>query len=108
MTPKRDALLTSARRWYEAALEVDPEHAAAQYGLSRVLARLGDEPAAARHLAEYERYRIDDNARDQAISAARARYPAANRAAEAIVIYDLHRPGAPELPVERAAEVAGP
>jgi len=33
------------------------------------------------------------------VSQARLKYPAANRASEAVVIYDLRRPGAFELPV---------
>ncbi|MFV2070869.1 MAG: hypothetical protein ACC645_28215, partial [Pirellulales bacterium] len=43
-------------------------------------------------------YKIDDGARGQAVAAAREKYPAADHAAEAVVIYDLHRDGAPELP----------
>jgi hypothetical protein len=37
------------------------------------------------------RYKPDDNAAEVAIPAARRRYPAANHAAEALVIYDLQR-----------------
>ena len=47
----------------------------------------------------YAKYKPDDNARDEAVAKARIKYPAANHAAEAIVIYDLQRPGAYELPV---------
>ena len=36
----------------------------------------------------------DSNALDRAKTAARQRDPAANHAAEAVVIYDLQRPGA--------------
>ena len=36
-------------------------------------------------------------ARDQAVAAARIKYPAGNHAAEAVVIYDLNRDGAYEL-----------
>jgi hypothetical protein len=38
---------------------------------------------------------------------ARQKYPAANHAAEAIVIYSLHRAGAPELPQANATGPAG-
>jgi hypothetical protein len=54
-----------------------------------VYTELGDEAAVARHEELHARYRPDDNARDQAIAQARMRYPAANRAAEAVVIYEL-------------------
>jgi hypothetical protein len=50
---------------------------------------------AAEHRRLHERYRRDDNARDRAIAAARRRDPAADHAAQAIVIYPLQRPGAP-------------
>ena len=50
-----------------------------------------------------ERYKPDDNAGDEAVAIARERYPHANAAAEAVVIYPLRRPGAPELPPAAAA-----
>ena len=43
------------------------------------------------HLEQYQKYKPDDNARGQAVAAARMSDPAANHAAEAIVIYDLNR-----------------
>jgi hypothetical protein len=43
------------------------------------------------------RYKPDDNAQGRAERLARQRYPAANHAAEAVVIYSLQRPGAPGL-----------
>jgi hypothetical protein len=59
----------------------------------------------------HERYKLDDNAADRAVSLAREKYPAANFAAETLVIYPLQRPGAPELPEEGATadgrEVSG-
>ena len=57
----------------------------------QVLASLGDDTGLAHHRMQHERYRPDDNARDRALTAARARDPAANHASEAIVIYDLQR-----------------
>ena len=50
-----------------------------------------DAKRAKSHAALHEKYRVDDNARDVAIANARRRYPAANHAAEPIVIYDLMR-----------------
>ena len=43
------------------------------------------------HRLLHTRYKPDDNAAEVAIPAARRRYPAANHAAEALVIYDLQR-----------------
>jgi hypothetical protein len=37
---------------------------------------------------------------EQGVSPARRRYPAANHAAEAVVVYDLQRQGAFELPAD--------
>ena len=101
---ERAKVSTSAeyeRQWLEAAavrfrqaLAIDPENVAAHYGMAQVAARLGDEDTEARHRRLHDTYRPDDNAKDRAIAAARRRDPAANHAAEAVVVYDLQRPGA--------------
>jgi 6-phosphogluconolactonase (cycloisomerase 2 family) len=54
---------------------------------------LGDAQREQRHRQLHARYKKDDNAAEVAIPAARRRYPAANHAAEALVIYDLQRDG---------------
>ncbi|HVS15460.1 MAG TPA: multiheme c-type cytochrome [Thermoanaerobaculia bacterium] len=79
---------------FERALAVDPESATAHFNLDLVLRQLGRDREAEEHRALYLRYKDDDNARDRAIAIARAADPAADRAADAIVIYDLRRPGA--------------
>ena len=94
-TTEAKALLQEAAARYSQALAIDPENAAAHYGLAQVHARMGDEAAASRHLALHGKYRRDDNAADRAVALARARDPAANHAAEAVVVYDLQRPGRP-------------
>ncbi|MBM4110492.1 MAG: hypothetical protein FJ254_03915 [Phycisphaerae bacterium] len=86
-------LFTSARSNLDAALALDPESASAWFVLSQVATDQGETELAERARTEHERYKLDDNARDVAITAARARYPAANHAAEPIVIYDLQRQG---------------
>jgi hypothetical protein len=43
------------------------------------------------------KYKPDDTAQGRAVGLARKKYPAANAAAEAIVIYPLQRAGAPGL-----------
>lgn len=87
----REEMLRTAARWYEDALLLDSEDAAAHYGLQLVYSDLGDEAKASEHAALHAKYKVDDNAADVAIAAARKKYPAANVASEPVVIYDLHR-----------------
>jgi len=94
---KREALLAQARGWFERALEVDPENVTAHYNLSLIHRQTGQRERADSHLSLYRKYKPDDNARGQAVFQARRRNPAANHAAEAVVIYDLTREGAYEL-----------
>ncbi len=91
---ERKTWMEKSRDRYLAALALDPENADAHYGMRRVLEELGDFDEASRHAELHAKYKIDDNARDAAVAAARRKYPAANHAAEAVVIYDLHRPDA--------------
>ena len=95
--PARDALLHEAAGWFERALTLDPENLEAHYNLNLIYRLFGDEKQAEKHFKLYEQYRPDDNARDRAITIARAADPAADHAAEAIVLYDLRRAGAPGL-----------
>lgn len=95
---ERDALLNEAVEWLQTALSYDREYQPAHYALSQVFDVLGDPEQAAHHRELHEKYRVDDNARDRAVAAARRRDPAANHAAEAVVIYDLQRSGAFGLP----------
>jgi tetratricopeptide (TPR) repeat protein/uncharacterized membrane protein len=83
---------------YQKTLAIDSENSAAHYNLSLIFESLGDEKAAEFHRAEHLKYKPDDNAKDVAIKLARQKYPAANFAAEAIVVYPLRREGAYELP----------
>ena len=73
---------------------MDPENTAAHYGLAQIYARTGDPERSAEHRVLHARYKVDDNARDRAIATARAANPAADHAANAVVIYDLQREGA--------------
>ncbi len=88
---RRDELLAEATSYFERALELDPENASAHYNLSLVYRQLENPEKASEHLELYRKYKPDDNASDRAIARARAADPAANHAAEAIVIYDLGR-----------------
>jgi len=85
----REALLREAASFYERTLTFDSEDATAHYGLAQVYGDLGDEAKAAEHASLHAKYKVDDNATDVAIAKARQKYPAANKAAEPVVIYDL-------------------
>ena len=84
--------LREAREAFERGLAIDPESVTAHYNLGLIYSQLGDREASDRHQALHAKYKPDDNARDRAIAIARRADPAADHAAEAIVIYDLHRP----------------
>ena len=93
---QREFLLKAVEQ-FQRTLELDPENLAAHFNLAQLLTRLGDEPKAAFHRREHEKYLPDYNAADRAIAAARRANPAADHAAQATVIYPLQRDGAPEL-----------
>ena len=78
-------------------VRLEPDNATAHYNLALIHEQLGDSKLAAEHRALHERYRVDDNARDRAVTVARRADPAADHAAQAIVIYSLQRAGAPGL-----------
>jgi hypothetical protein len=101
----RETLLREAAEYFEEALELDSESASAHYGLVQVYSELGETEKVEKHQQLHAKYKPDDNARDKAIAAARRKYPAADHAAEDVVIYDLQRPGAPGLD-EQGAELA--
>jgi tetratricopeptide (TPR) repeat protein len=103
---ERDALLKAAAGEFEEVLRLDPENLTAHYNLSLVYALTGERERAEAHRARYEELRPDDNAREIAVTRHRRLNPAADHAAEAVVLYDLQRPGAPGLPATSVAAVA--
>jgi tetratricopeptide (TPR) repeat protein len=90
---EREALLHDAETRFRSVLEIDPENVTAHYGLSQVYARLGDTEREAEHRALHARFKPDDSA-GYVINLHRLNHPAANHAAESIVVYDLQRAGA--------------
>jgi tetratricopeptide (TPR) repeat protein len=94
----RHELLQRAVGYYERTLAIDSENLSAHYNLAQILGELGRSADSERHRALHEKYKPDDNARDHAVAVARRNDPAADHAAEAVVIYDLQRPGAFGLP----------
>ena len=89
--PARDQLLVEAQHWFEETLELDPENVTAHYNLGLIHTLLGAEQQATEHQRLHALYRVDDNARDRAVTLHRAANPAADHAAEAVVIIDLQR-----------------
>jgi tetratricopeptide (TPR) repeat protein len=92
---QRRALLEQARDRFLQALKEDPENVPAHYNLDLIFKQLDNRDQAGKHFGLYQKYRPDDNARDRAVALHRAANPSADHAAEAIVIYDLQRQGAP-------------
>jgi tetratricopeptide (TPR) repeat protein len=88
---KRKKRLIEAAEVFRKTLDIDSENVDAHYNLSQLHAQLGNEELAAHHKAEHEKYRVDDTARGEAVTIARKKYPAADFAAEPLVIYDLQR-----------------
>ena len=77
---------------YDATLAIDSENLTAHYGLAQTYSLLGNHELATYHRTRHEKYRVDDNARDRATAVARRKDPAANHAADPIVIYALRAP----------------
>lgn len=86
---ERERLLREAVTQFERTLTLDAENVAAHYNLSLLYAELGDTRRAAEHRAAHARYKPDENARDRAVAFHRLRNPAADHAAQAIVIYEM-------------------
>lgn len=95
----RKKFLEEAVRTFEKTLLIDSENVTAHYALQKLYGELGNDEKKAEHARKHARYKPDDNARDRAVASARKKYPAANHAAEALVIYRLRRPDAPDLQV---------
>ena len=95
----REALLRKALGHFEYTISIDQENVTAHYNLALIHGQLGDKEKARQHRELHQKYKPDDNARDRTIAIHRAKNPAADFAAEAIVLYDLRREGAWELDV---------
>lgn len=102
---RRVAFLQEARDRFEQALAIDVENAAAHYNLALIYEELGDSAQASRHRALHLTYKKDENARERVVAQHRIRNPAANHAAESIVVYDL-RPPEPKATVPAPAAAA--
>jgi tetratricopeptide (TPR) repeat protein len=96
---RRETLLQEAGDWFRKTLAIDPENVSAHYNLALICARLGKRELAREHRALHMKYKPDDNGRERAVAIHRLKNPAADHAAEAVVIYDLRRSGAYGLSV---------
>lgn len=105
---KQREFLEAAVRRFNDTLAIDSENVTAHYNLGLIHAQLGNNDKSAEHRRLHERYRPDDNARDRAVSLARRRDPAADHAAQAIVIYSLQRPDALGLAQNPSQRPKGP
>ena len=93
----REAYLRAAIEQFQKTLSIDTENVTAHYNLQLLYNAVGEDALAAEHRRLHSIYKPDDTARGAAVARARSQYPAANHAAEALVIYPLHRSGAPDL-----------
>ncbi len=91
-TAERESLLREAAKQFERTLAVDSENVNSHFNLGLLYAALADDLKSTHHKQMHIKYKPDDNAQGVAVGAARERYPAANLAAEAIVIYPLRPP----------------
>ncbi|MFO1064591.1 MAG: multiheme c-type cytochrome [Pirellulales bacterium] len=95
-----DAYLKQAENEVLQVLKTDSEDLTAHASLAVIYRLLGDKEKAQHHHELHLKYKPDDNAIDVARPIARRQYPAANHAAEQLVVYSLHRIGAYALPAE--------
>lgn len=86
-------LAYEALRAVDASLAIDPEQAPTWWLRVRACTALNDQGGAEAARKQHALYKPDENARDTAVRLARERYPWANHAAEATVIYPLMREG---------------
>lgn len=86
---EREQLRRAAVEQFHRVLAIDSEDLTAHYNLGLLYGLLGDTERAEHHGRMHARYKPDDTAAGEAVAAARRRYPHANHAAEAVVIYPL-------------------
>ena len=88
---ERDAKLQEAIVALKRTLAIDTENVEAHFTLQQVYSQLGDGENAKKHRVLHQRYKADDTAPGVARRLAKEKYPAANAASEAVVIYRLDR-----------------
>ncbi len=81
--------LEQAKYYLDQVLRYDPENATAHYNLMLTYQQLEQPEQAKIHQQYYQKYRVDNNARDFAITEHRRHNAVANYVAEPVVIYPL-------------------
>lgn len=89
---------------FESTLKIDSENLTAHYNLQLLYSEIGDQEKSTYHGKLHAIYKPDDNAQGRAVRLAREKYPAANRAAESVVIYQLLPPGHRRETILQASE----
>ncbi len=97
----REAGFRQAVATFNRTLAIDVENVAAHYNLERLHQQLNEVELAEKHGRLHLKYKGDDSIQGVVIGKAREKYPAADAAAEALVIYPLDR----QLPVSKGDEV---
>nr|VFJ57033.1 MAG: Cytochrome c554 and c-prime [Candidatus Kentron sp. DK] len=85
----RAAFLRRARDQFLYTLTLDPENVTAHYNLALIQAQLGQREQAERHRGLHGKHKMDDNAAERAVAIHRSGHPAADHAAESVVIHKL-------------------
>lgn len=89
MKAEREQQLRTAVETFNKVLQIDSENVTAHYNLEILHRSLGQTEQAELHGKLHRRYKEDDAIRGVVIRKAREKYPAADHAAEALVIYPL-------------------
>ena len=100
--PSEKTYLQAAIAEFQKTLKLDSENLTAHHQLSQLYSSVGKQELADKHRKLHERYRPDNYARGRAVGLAREKYPAADAAAEAVVVYELQRAGNFGLPADVA------
>ena len=87
--------LRQAAAAFDRTLAIDAENVTAHYALNLIHGELGDVGRAATHRDAHLRYTADEQSRSRVMAMHRATNPAANHAAQSVVIYDLTRAAEP-------------
>jgi hypothetical protein len=86
---EQEQFMNESIKQFDRVLAIDSENMNAHYNLGLIYSALGNKELEEKHKKLHLRYKPDDNAQGLAVRLAREKYPAANSAAEALVIYPL-------------------
>ena len=87
---EEDRLVQKSKKVYERLLSLEPEHAAAHFGLAKIAKHMGDLEAFEYHDKRYQRYKKDEHAESEAVTLARSLDSYIDQIANSVVIYQLN------------------